>query len=158
MRLYFILHLCTCNRNMTSNIDIFSADKNNEWMSDRKRGIFYALFAYVFSFPLCRNYFTPCFVVLCIFFSDHFFSCRVERIDQKNKVEQSKVDPLCSGTPYWIKLVHVYLVSVFLGMIFLIGVFIYNEPLNDAKIGGFIFIWTVLFIYSIEGIRERRNS
>lgn len=44
-------------------------------------------------------------------------------------------------------------------IIFLIGVFIYNEPLNEAKIIGFIFIWVSLIIYSIEGIKmKKRNS
>ena len=41
----------------------------------------------------------------------------------------------------------------------LIGALIYNEPLNEAKIVGFVFIWTALIIYSIESIKmQKRNS
>lgn len=44
-------------------------------------------------------------------------------------------------------------------LIFLIGAFIYNESLNEAKIVGFVFIWIALIIYSIEGIKmKKRNS
>lgn len=44
-------------------------------------------------------------------------------------------------------------------LIFLIGVYIYNEPLNTAKITGFIFIWAALIIYSLEGsIYYKRKS
>ncbi len=43
-------------------------------------------------------------------------------------------------------------------LIFLIGAFIYNEPLNEAKIVGFVFIWIALIIYSIEGIREKKRN
>ena len=43
-------------------------------------------------------------------------------------------------------------------LIFLIGAFIYNEPLNEAKIVGFVFIWTALIIYSIEEICLRSSK
>ncbi len=35
-------------------------------------------------------------------------------------------------------------------LLFLIGAFIYNEPVNDAKLTGFIFIWGALILYSID--------
>jgi len=35
-------------------------------------------------------------------------------------------------------------------LLFFIGAYIYGEPLNEAKIVGFIFIWLALIIYSIE--------
>lgn len=41
-------------------------------------------------------------------------------------------------------------------LILLIGAFIYDEPLNEAKIVGFIFIWIAVIMYSIEGIREKK--
>jgi chloramphenicol-sensitive protein RarD len=37
-------------------------------------------------------------------------------------------------------------------MIFLIGYIIYNEPMNQGKLIGFVFIWTALIIYSVEAI------
>ncbi len=43
-------------------------------------------------------------------------------------------------------------------LIFLTGVFVYNEPLIESRIIGLIFIWTALIIYSVEGIRFRRSS
>lgn len=43
-------------------------------------------------------------------------------------------------------------------LIFLIGAFIYNEPLSEAKMIGFIFIWAALSIYSIEGLYAKRRS
>lgn len=36
-------------------------------------------------------------------------------------------------------------------IIFLLGYFVYNEPVNQAKLTGFIFIWIALIIYSVEG-------
>jgi chloramphenicol-sensitive protein RarD len=36
-------------------------------------------------------------------------------------------------------------------LIFLLGVFVYNEALSNAKIIGFIFIWIALIVYTIEG-------
>lgn len=36
-------------------------------------------------------------------------------------------------------------------LIFLIGAFIYSEPLDEAKLIGFSFIWFALIIYTIEG-------
>ncbi|MBN2424782.1 MAG: EamA family transporter RarD [Calditrichaceae bacterium] len=45
-------------------------------------------------------------------------------------------------------------------MIFLIGWIIYDEPLNEAKLTGFAFIWIALVIYSVEGLiyLGRRNK
>ena len=37
-------------------------------------------------------------------------------------------------------------------LIFIVGVFIYNELLNEAKLIGFGFIWSALIVYTIEGI------
>ena len=37
-------------------------------------------------------------------------------------------------------------------LIFIVGVFIYNEVLNEAKLIGFGFIWSALIVYTIEGI------
>lgn len=37
-------------------------------------------------------------------------------------------------------------------MIFLIGYIIYNEPMNQGKLIGFVFIWTALIIYSAEAV------
>ena len=34
-------------------------------------------------------------------------------------------------------------------IIFIIGYFIYDEPMNEAKIIGFIFIWIAIFLYTI---------
>ena len=36
-------------------------------------------------------------------------------------------------------------------MLFIIGVYVYKEPLNNAKMTGFIFIWFALILYSVEG-------
>lgn len=35
-------------------------------------------------------------------------------------------------------------------LLFFIGVFAYNEPMNEAKMIGFIFIWCALLLYSLE--------
>ncbi len=43
-------------------------------------------------------------------------------------------------------------------LIFLTGVFVYNEPLIESRIIGLIFIWTALIIYSVEGIRFKRSN
>lgn len=52
-----------------------------------------------------------------------------------------------------------FLQYIYPTLIFLIGVYIYNEPLNTAKMTGFIFIWGALIIYSLEGsIYYRRKS
>ena len=37
-------------------------------------------------------------------------------------------------------------------LIFLIGFLIYDEPLNQAKLIGFVFIWAALIIYSLEAV------
>lgn len=37
-------------------------------------------------------------------------------------------------------------------LIFLLGAFIYNEPMSETKLIGFIFIWIALIIYSTESI------
>jgi len=39
---------------------------------------------------------------------------------------------------------------------FLLGVFLYNEPISTAKIFGFVLIWTALFIYSTDAARYYR--
>ena len=36
-------------------------------------------------------------------------------------------------------------------LIFMVGAFIYGEPLSEAKMIGFIFIWSALIIYTVEG-------
>ena len=36
-------------------------------------------------------------------------------------------------------------------LIFIIGVFVYNEALNESKLIGFIFIWIALVVYTIDG-------
>ena len=41
-------------------------------------------------------------------------------------------------------------------LIFLIGYLIYDEPLNQAKLTGFIFIWAALIIYSTEALWKMR--
>ena len=43
-------------------------------------------------------------------------------------------------------------------LILLIGVFIYNEPLMESRITGFIFIWIALIVYSVDGILFKRNA
>jgi chloramphenicol-sensitive protein RarD len=41
-------------------------------------------------------------------------------------------------------------------LLFLIGVFIYDEQLNITKLTGFLFIWCALLIYSAEGLFQLR--
>jgi chloramphenicol-sensitive protein RarD len=41
---------------------------------------------------------------------------------------------------------------------FLIGVFLYGEPLTTSRLVGFAFIWAALLIYSLENIFERRKN
>jgi chloramphenicol-sensitive protein RarD len=36
-------------------------------------------------------------------------------------------------------------------MLFIVGAFVYGEPLSRGRITGFVFIWTALIIYSVEG-------
>jgi chloramphenicol-sensitive protein RarD len=36
-------------------------------------------------------------------------------------------------------------------LIFIVGAFIYGEPLSEAKMIGFMFIWSALIIYTVEG-------
>lgn len=43
-----------------------------------------------------------------------------------------------------------FLQYIYPTLIFIIGYFVYNEPLNMAKLTGFIFIWIALIIYSLE--------
>jgi chloramphenicol-sensitive protein RarD len=45
-------------------------------------------------------------------------------------------------------------------LILLIGVFVYNEALNESKMTGFIFIWIALVMYTIEGVMvfKRKNN
>lgn len=40
---------------------------------------------------------------------------------------------------------------IYPSIIFLLGVFVYNETLNEGKIIGFAFIWIALAVYSIDG-------
>ena len=40
-------------------------------------------------------------------------------------------------------------------IIFLIGYYIYDEPMNEAKVIGFIFIWTALVVYTVDSTRRR---
>ena len=41
---------------------------------------------------------------------------------------------------------------------FLLGIFLYNEPLSSAQIFAFVLIWTALFIYSTDAARYYRLS
>jgi chloramphenicol-sensitive protein RarD len=41
---------------------------------------------------------------------------------------------------------------------FLLGVFVYGEPLTGARLIGFGLIWLALLIYSLEGLIERRKE
>ncbi|MFC1784501.1 EamA family transporter RarD [Candidatus Neomarinimicrobiota bacterium] len=43
-------------------------------------------------------------------------------------------------------------------MILLIGVMIYNEPLTESRIVGFIFIWIAVIVYIADEIRFRKNG
>jgi chloramphenicol-sensitive protein RarD len=43
-------------------------------------------------------------------------------------------------------------------LIFLIGAFIYNEPLSELKLIGFVFVWIALIIYSVESIINFNNK
>lgn len=46
-------------------------------------------------------------------------------------------------------------------LIFIVGFFIYHEPLNEAKLIGFGFIWSALILYALEGtlfIRHRNKT
>jgi chloramphenicol-sensitive protein RarD len=40
---------------------------------------------------------------------------------------------------------------------FLLGVFLYNEPISSARIFAFVLIWTALFIYSADAARHYRR-
>jgi chloramphenicol-sensitive protein RarD len=40
---------------------------------------------------------------------------------------------------------------------FLLGVFLYNEPISNARIFAFVLIWTALFIYSADAARYYRR-
>lgn len=42
-------------------------------------------------------------------------------------------------------------------IIFLLGVFVYGEPMNENKLIGFVFIWIALIIYSLESILYRNR-
>jgi chloramphenicol-sensitive protein RarD len=41
---------------------------------------------------------------------------------------------------------------------FILGVFLYNEPLSPAQMIAFVLIWTALFIYSTDAARHYRQS
>ncbi len=43
-------------------------------------------------------------------------------------------------------------------LILLIGVLIYNEPLTESRIVGFIFIWIAVIIYIVDEIRSRKKK
>jgi chloramphenicol-sensitive protein RarD len=43
-------------------------------------------------------------------------------------------------------------------LIFIIGYFVYNEPLMESRMIGFGFIWAALILYSAEGIKFNRKS
>lgn len=44
-------------------------------------------------------------------------------------------------------------------LIFMCGVIIYKEPMDEGKIIGFVFIWIALILYSIDGLwRFKKNS
>ena len=46
-------------------------------------------------------------------------------------------------------------------LLLFVGAYVYSEPLNEAKITGFIFIWIALIIYSVEGtifLKLRRTA
>jgi chloramphenicol-sensitive protein RarD len=36
--------------------------------------------------------------------------------------------------------------------LFLLGIYVYNEPINEAKILGFVFIWIALILYSLDSL------
>ena len=42
-------------------------------------------------------------------------------------------------------------------IVFLLGVFVYGEPMDPARLSGFLFIWAGLAAFSIGGFRERRK-
>lgn len=41
---------------------------------------------------------------------------------------------------------------------FLLGVLVYDEPFTQARLVGFGLIWVALFLYTVEGMRERRRA
>ena len=41
---------------------------------------------------------------------------------------------------------------------FLLGVFLYREPFTTGKLIGFLFIWTALILYTLEGVLFRRHK
>jgi chloramphenicol-sensitive protein RarD len=43
-------------------------------------------------------------------------------------------------------------------LIFVVGYFIYHEPLNQSKIIGFLFIWTALLVYSMESVYRLKRK
>jgi len=51
-----------------------------------------------------------------------------------------------------------FLQYIYPTLIFIVGVFVFKEPLNTAKLIGFIFIWIALFIYSLEGIITNKKT
>ncbi|MFC1569468.1 EamA family transporter RarD [bacterium] len=67
---------------------------------------------------------------------------------------------IISGLPLLVFIVGARLINlsligilqyVYPTLIFLTGVFIYNEPLTQSKLMGFIFIWIALILYTVEG-------
>ncbi len=43
-------------------------------------------------------------------------------------------------------------------MSFMIGILIYHEPLSQARLIGFAFIWVALLLYTAEGVRHSRQT
>jgi chloramphenicol-sensitive protein RarD len=43
-------------------------------------------------------------------------------------------------------------------MQFCIGVFVYHEPFDTARLLGFSIVWFALAVYSLEGYRHRRRA
>lgn len=43
-------------------------------------------------------------------------------------------------------------------LLLFVGAYVYNEPLSEAKITGFIFIWIALIIYSVDGTFSLRRK
>ncbi|MEO0500652.1 MAG: EamA family transporter RarD [Pseudomonadota bacterium] len=42
--------------------------------------------------------------------------------------------------------------------VFLLAVFLYDEPLDLLRLGAFLFIWSGLLVFSVGGLRQRRTS
>ena len=51
-----------------------------------------------------------------------------------------------------------FLQYIYPTLIFMVGAFIYHEPLSEAKMIGFTFIWLALIVYTIDGTLAVRRS